>query len=77
MRLAYLSDIYEALNNMDLFFQGPKSSISDYISKLEAFIWKLETWINNLESKQCGMFKLLTSLQSQSNEKMFKEIRFA
>ena len=75
LKLAYLSDIFEALNNMNLFFQGPNSSISDFVSKLEAFIRKLEIWINNLGSKQFGMFKLLTSLQRQPNEKMFEEMR--
>ena len=60
---------------MNLFFQGPNSSISDFVSKLEAFIRKLEIWINNLGSKQFGMFKLLTSLQRQHNEKMFEEMR--
>ena len=60
---------------MNLFFQGPHSSISDFISKLETFIRKLEIWINNLGSKQFGMFKLLTSLQRQPNEKMFEEMR--
>ena len=63
LKLAYLSDIFETLNNKNLLFQGPNSSISDFISKLEAFIRKLEIWINNLGSKQFGMFKLLTSLQ--------------
>ena len=61
LKLAYLCDIFEALNNMNLFFQGPNSSISDFISKLETFIRKLEIWINNLGSKQFGMLKLLTS----------------
>jgi len=33
LMLAYLSDIFEALNNMNLFFQGPNSFIPDFISK--------------------------------------------
>ena len=43
LKLVYLSDIFEALTNMNLFFQGPNSSISDFISELEAFIRKLES----------------------------------
>ena len=42
LKLAYVSDIFEALNNINLLFQVPNSSISDFISKLEAFIRKLE-----------------------------------
>ena len=75
LKLAYLSVIFEAFNSMNLFFQGPNSSISNFISELEAFIRKLEIWINNLGSKQFGMFKLLTSLQRQPDEKMFEEMR--
>ena len=56
------------------FNQGPNISISDFISKLEALIRKLEIWFNNLGSKQFRMFKVLTSLQRQPNEKMFEEM---
>ena len=68
MRLAYLSDVFEALKNINLVFQGPNSSISDLIPKLEAFIRKLEIWIDYVESKQYGMFKFLSSLQSRDVE---------
>ena len=58
----------------EFIFHGPKSSILDFISKLEAFIRKLQIWINNWESKQHGMFKILIFLLRQLDEKMF-EIR--
>lgn len=74
-RLAYMSDIFETLNNITLFFEGPNSSISDFISKLEAFIRKLDIWMKNMENKQYGMFRLLTSLQRQPNDKLCQEIR--
>ena len=45
LRLACLPNIFEALNNMNLFFRGPTSSILDFISKFEASIRKLEIWI--------------------------------
>ena len=67
--------LHQALNNINLFFQGPNSSISDFICKLEAFIGNLEIWINNLENKQNRMFKLLTYLQRQPNEKILEKIK--
>jgi len=56
--LAYLSDIFEALDNMNLFFQGPNSFIPDFISKLEAFVRKLDIWMKNVDGRHFGMFKL-------------------
>ena len=72
--LAYLSDMFEALNNMNLFFQGPNSFIPDFISKLEAFIRKLDIWMKNVDSRQFGMFQLLSSLPRQPNEKLCGDI---
>ena len=39
-RLAYLSEIFEVLNNFNMSFQGPNGTLSEYISKLEAFVHK-------------------------------------
>ena len=46
--LAYLSDIFEALNNFNMSFQGPNGILSEYILKLEAFLCKLTLWMENL-----------------------------
>jgi len=46
--LAYLSDIFETLNKMKLFFQASNSAIPNFISKLEAFVGKLDIWMKNL-----------------------------
>ena len=40
-RLAYLFDIFEVLNNFNMSFQGSNGTLSEYISKLEAFLRKL------------------------------------
>ena len=40
-RLAYLSHIFEVLNNFNMSFQGPNKTLSEYISKLETFVRKL------------------------------------
>ena len=60
LKLAYLSDIFEPLSNMNLFFQGSISYNSGFISKLEAITvfgsWKsgLTTWGAN--SLGCSSF---------------------
>ena len=50
-RLAYLSDIFDTLNHTNMFFQGPNSTISDFVSKLQAYVRKLELWTTNIEAK--------------------------
>ena len=73
-RLAYLSDIFDTLNHMNMFFQGSKSTISDFVSKLLSYLRKLDLWTTNIEAKQYHMFKDLSSLQYQHSEKLFQEI---
>ena len=60
-RLAYLSDIFQALNLTNLSFQESNSNIAVFISKLRAFIRKLDVWTKNVKSKQFGMFQVPTS----------------
>ena len=54
-RLACLSDIFEVLNNFNMSFQGPNETLSEFISKLKAFVRKLALWIENVKntSMQC------------------------
>ena len=73
-RLAYVSDIFDSLNHMYMFFQGPNSTISDFVSKLPAYLRKLDLWTSRIEAKQNHMFKDLSSLQHQHSEKLFQEI---
>ena len=73
-RLAYLSDIFDTLNHMNMFFQGPNSNIADFFSKLQAYVRKLDLWTTNIEAKRYHMFKDLSSLQYQCSEKLFQEI---
>ena len=73
-RLAYLSDIFQALNLRNLLFQGSNSNITVFISKLEAFIRKLDVYTKNVQSKQCVMLQLLTLLSVELNDKLSQEI---
>nr|XP_039264456.1 zinc finger BED domain-containing protein 5-like isoform X2 [Styela clava]XP_039264458.1 zinc finger BED domain-containing protein 5-like isoform X2 [Styela clava] len=40
-KLAYLSDIFETFNHLNLSFQGKNCTVADFVSKLGAFIRKL------------------------------------
>ena len=57
-RLAYLSDIFEAFNIVNLYLQGRNGTIVGSVSKLSAFIRKLDLWKRNTESNELGMFIL-------------------
>ena len=73
-RLAYLSDIFEVLNNFNMSFQGPNGTISEYISKLEAFLRKLTLWVENVKNKKYAIFKHLTSVEDKPNDEFSEEI---
>ncbi|KAF2350628.1 hypothetical protein FHG87_018616 [Trinorchestia longiramus] len=46
----------------------------EFISKLGAFVRKLDLWIKNVESKLYGMFELLTTLESEPTNEFAQEI---
>ena len=74
LRMAYLSDIFQTLNVINLSFQGSNSNIAVFILKLEAFTRKLDVWTKNVESKQFGMFELLTTLSVEPNGQLSQKI---
>ena len=59
---------------INLSFQGSISNIAIFISKLEAFIRKLDVLTKNVKSKQFGMFHLLIMLSVEPNDKFSQEI---
>ena len=69
-----MSDIFQVFNLINLSFQGLNSNITVFISKLEAFIRKLDVWTKNVENKQFRMFQLLAALPVDPNAKLFQEI---
>ena len=73
-RLAYLSDIVEVLNNLNMSFQSPNGTLSEYISKLEAFFCKLALWIENVKNKKYAMFKFLTSVEDNLMMNFLKKL---
>ena len=62
-RLANFSDIFEAFNNVNLSLQERNGTLVGFVSKLAAFIRKLDLWKNNTENNHFGMFKCLSLLK--------------
>ena len=55
-------------------FQGPNGTLSEYISKLEAFLRKLTLWMENMKNKKYAMFKLLPLVEEKPNDEFSEEI---
>ncbi len=68
MKLAYLADIYQHLNNLNTSMQGTKENILTSTDKLLAFKNKLAVWKKHLSRGNMEMLPLL--LQTQLNMKM-------
>ena len=62
MRLAYLVDIFEQLNKLNLQMQGRNTNIIKFVDSLKAFMSKLENWKRKVNTKNVAMFEKLTSI---------------
>lgn len=56
MKLSYMVDIFEKLNNLNLQLQGANTHILDTSDKVNAFCRKLELWSRNLKQENLTMF---------------------
>ena len=59
MRLAYLVDIFEQLNKLNLQMQGSNTNIK-FVDALNATMNKLENWKRKVNTKNIAMFEKLT-----------------
>ena len=66
MKLAYLADIYQHLNNLNTSMQGAKDNILTSTDKLLAFKNKLSVWKKHLSRGNVEMFPLLLQVQTQT-----------
>ena len=66
-RLAYLSEIFEVLNNFDMSFQSTNGTLPEHISKLAL-------WIENVKNKKYAMFKLFTSVEENLMMNFLKKL---
>ena len=56
LKLCYLSDVLEKLNQLNLSLQGENNNIFTLKSKIEAFIKKLNIWIQKAQNDSFEMF---------------------
>ena len=59
---AYLVDIFESLNELNLSLQGSNSTILDSHGKLREFKMKLNLWHGKMDKASYPMFPTLNSL---------------
>ena len=59
---------------MNLSFQGPNLTATEFISKLRALIRKLDLWAENVNHQSYGMFKCLTSDEKNPDDGISEEI---
>ena len=71
LKLCYLSDLLEKLNELNLSLQGENTNIFTLKSKIEAFIKKLNIWKQKVENGSFEMFsfteEFLTNNDVESN----------
>ncbi len=60
VKLAYISDIFQLINKLNLAMQGGCNSILEMSDKNNAFIRKMEIWKSRLADGITDMFPLLT-----------------
>ncbi len=65
MKLAYLANIYQHLNNLSTSVQGTKENILTSTDKLLAFKNKLAVWKKHLSRWNVEMFPLLLQIQTK------------
>ncbi|XP_055549359.1 zinc finger BED domain-containing protein 5-like [Wyeomyia smithii] len=62
MQLAYLADIFEQLNKLNLKLQGSQTTIIQFIDSLNAFLGKLQNWKRKVQLNNFAMFERLSSV---------------
>ncbi len=65
MKLAYLADIYQHLNNLNTSMQGTKRNILTTADKLLPFKNKLVVWKKHLSRGNVEIFPLLLQTQTE------------
>jgi hypothetical protein len=63
--LAYLEDIFNHTNEINLSIQGPEVTIMDATEKLQAFLAKLSIWKKRVEADIVANFQILEEVLYQ------------
>ena len=62
VKLAYLCDVFGALNSLNLSLQGQGSCLLDVQSKLDGFCAQLDVWIRRVDNGNVAMLTTVDSL---------------
>lgn len=73
-KVAYLSDIFSALNNLNLSLQGKKITIFGVQDKIAAFLEKSKLWCKRLDRRQFDNFETLHDFIESSEEEIDYEL---
>ena len=71
--LAYLADIFEALNQLNTKLQGPGTNIIVHSDAINAFVVKLNLWRQRAKNNNFASFHRLTEITGDDFNKNLKE----
>uniref|UniRef100_K7F6T1 Uncharacterized protein n=1 Tax=Pelodiscus sinensis TaxID=13735 RepID=K7F6T1_PELSI len=69
LKLCYLADIFQLLNELNMSLQGPHKTIFNTYNKIEGQKKKIKLWIERIENNCFDMFSALMELMNEAKEK--------
>jgi hypothetical protein len=72
--LSYLSDIFDKLNRLNSYLQGPNATVFQLFDKVSAFMKKTVLWKSLCESDTLEMFVSMSEYLEE-NDYAFEEIK--
>jgi len=73
--LAYLTDIFSHLNELNISIQGKEVTIMDVSEKINAFVSKISLWKRRLQSENLPNFPTLEQVLSKNNIALSSSIK--
>ncbi|XP_064116618.1 zinc finger BED domain-containing protein 5-like [Macrobrachium nipponense] len=67
-RLAYLADIFDQLNTLNLKLQGKDTTVIHFVDTLRAFVAKMKNWSGKVSSGNLAMFEKLCEVAEGREE---------
>ncbi len=69
-RLAYLADIFEKLNRLNLKQQGKERNVFDLMDCLRGFLAKLQNWQRKVCARNVAMFENLSAVPDENEDSL-------
>ncbi len=67
-RLAYLADIFDQLNKLNMKLQGKDTTVSHFVDTLRAFVAKIKNWTSKVSSGNFAMFEKFSEVTDGKEE---------